>query len=82
MKTFKITFFENFNTYKVETYHNVENQAAMMENIASNIVTLELDPMVKAEAEGRDYTVVVNHLLKTDIADINKNYARNWYANI
>ncbi len=82
MKTFKITFFEKFNTFKVETYHNVVNQSAMMENIANHIVTLELDPMVKAEAEGKDYTEAVNHLLKYDIADIDKDYAHNWYENI
>ena len=82
MKTFKITFFEKFDIFTVKTYHNVIDQSALIENIAINIVTLGLAPTVRATAEDKDYTEVVNHFLKYDIEDIDKDYAKNWYNNI
>ncbi len=79
MKTFKVTFFEKFNIVSVITFHNVTNQDDFCKNIAVNIITLDLDPMVRVESEGKDYTQAVNHFIKEDIADIDKDYAKNWY---
>ena len=82
MKTFKVTFFDKFDIFKVETFHNVIDQSAFCENLAVNIVTLELAPVVRCEAEGVDYTEAVNRILKYDIKDIDANYAKSWYESI
>ena len=80
MKTFKVTFFDKFDIFKVETFHNVINQTAFGERLAVNIVTLELAPVVRCEdSEGRDYTDAVNYFLKQDIAEIDKDYALNYF---
>jgi len=65
MTTFKITFFDkNMDVYEVKTYHNVEDQSAMLENIETRIETLELENRVKAEgSNGKDYTRAVNYFL-------------------
>lgn len=65
MTTFKITFYDkNMDVYEVKTYHNVENQSAMLENIQTRISTLDLLNMVKAEGNnGKNYTQAVNYFL-------------------
>ena len=80
MKTFKVTFFDKFDIFKVETFHNVTNQAAFGELLAVNIVTLELAPVVRCfTSDGKDYTKAVNMFLKQDIAEIDKDYAINYF---
>ena len=79
MKTFKVTFFDRFDIFKVETFHNVVDQTAFIQQLAVNIVTLELAPVVRCESDGRDYTDSVNYFLKSDIADIDEWYARNYF---
>jgi len=71
MKTFKVTFFDKeLDVVNVITYHNVVNQAAFLDNIAIQIVTLELHESVKCEAEGESYTQAVNDLLKEIIKEL------------
>lgn len=82
MKSFKVTFFEKFDIFSVETFHNVTDQSAFIQLLAVNIVTLELAPVVRCEANGQDYTEAVNHFLREEIAAIQSDYAQNWYANI
>lgn len=82
MKTFKVTYFEKFDIFAVETYHNVKEQDDLCKYIAMNIVTFGLSPIVQCESDGVSYTEAVNHLLKHDIAEIDKDYARKWYETI
>lgn len=82
MKTFKVTFFEKFDIFTVTTFHNVSDQDAFVKNLAINIVTLELAPVVRCESDGTDYTEAVNHFLKNDIETIDANYAKNWYEKL
>lgn len=64
MATFKITFFDkDLEVVEVKTYHNVENQSAMLENIKTRIQTLGLFNAVKAESNGKNYTQAVNYFL-------------------
>lgn len=71
MKTFKVTFFDKeLDVVNVITYHNVVNQAAFLDNIAIQIVTLELHEAVKCEAEGESYTQAVNDILKEIIKEL------------
>lgn len=65
MKTFKVTFFDKeLEVVNVITFHNVEDQSAFLDNLAIQIVTLELLEVVKCEAEGESYTQAVNNMLK------------------
>lgn len=71
MNTFKITFFDKeLDIVNVATYHNVIDQSAMLDNIAVQIVTLDLHEAVKAEANGESYTKAVNDLIKPRIESI------------
>lgn len=71
MKTFKVTFFDKeLDVVSVITFHNVEDQSALLNKIAIEIVTLELHEAVKCEAEGQSYTQVVNNLLKGIIEEL------------
>lgn len=65
MKTFKVTFFDKeLDIVNVITYHNVTNQASLVETIAINIYTLDLHEAVKCESEGVSYTKGINELMK------------------
>ena len=80
MKTFKVTFFEKFDIFKVETFHNVIDQSEFVNRLAILITTLELAPVVRCETgEGKDYTDATNYFLKQDIAEIDKEYALNYF---
>lgn len=64
MTTFKVTFFENNEIFKVETYHNVVNQFFFAENIAILIDTLELDEEVHVYDEnGKSWSDSVNGIV-------------------
>jgi hypothetical protein len=74
MKTFKVTFFDKeLDVFKVETFHNVTDQSALTMHIAILIDTLELHEYVKAEAEGKSYTQVINYFIHIDLDEIRKN---------
>ena len=74
MKTFKVTFFDKeLDVFKVETFHNVTDQSAFTMHIAILIDTLELHEYVKAEAEGKSYTQVINYFIHIDLDEIRKN---------
>ena len=65
MKTFKVTFFDKeLDVVSVITFHNVEDQSAFLDNLAIQIVTLDLLESVKCEAAGESYTQAVNNMLK------------------
>ena len=71
MKTFKVTFFDKeLEVVNVVTFHNVVNQSEFLDNLAIQIVTLELHESVKCEAEGKSYTQIVNELLKNRIEEL------------
>ena len=56
MTTFKITFFdESMNVYEVKTYHNVNDQSAMIDNIVARICSLQLLDRVKVESSDKTY---------------------------
>lgn len=71
MKAFKVTFFDKeLEVVNVVTFHNVVNQSEFLDNLAIQIVTLELHESVKCEAEGKSYTQIVNELLKNRIEEL------------
>jgi hypothetical protein len=71
MKTYKVTFFDKeLEVVNVITFHNVVNQSEFLDNLAIQIVTLDLHESVKCEAEGKSYTQIVNELLKNRIDEL------------
>lgn len=72
MTTFKVTFFdEDMTVYEVKTYHNVDDQSAMIDNIVARINSLQLLDRVKVERNDGFFTntttKVVNAMLKQRI---------------
>ena len=83
MNTFKVTFFEKFNIFSVETFHNVINQGEFAKLLAKRIVAYELDPFVRVvNSEEQDYTFIANHFLKEDLNELENGYASKWYDNL
>lgn len=79
MNTFKVTFYDGFEVFKVETYHNVINQTAWTQLIANTIVTLELSPIMKVEnSEGVDYTNTANYFVNIEINELDNKYFSNY----
>jgi hypothetical protein len=79
MKTFKVTFFDKFDILTVITFHNISDQEAFINDLAVQIVTTEIAPVVRCESNGEDYTEAVNHFLKSAIDQIEKGYAINYF---
>jgi hypothetical protein len=80
MNGYKVTYYDKeMDIVSVLTYHNVVDQEALLHIIANNIVTLDLQEVVKCERDGESLTECVNVLVKKHVKDIRK-ADREWEA--
>lgn len=66
MKTFKVAYFDKeLDVFSVKTYHNVDDQSALIDWVYNYIKVLDLAPVVKMYSGDVSYTSVINDILIT-----------------